>query len=116
MRGRAARGGKYSALTRCQSTFMRKILPVLIVGGAVWAWSRMHGSGPAPDSEGQELLSLLASEPKSQTVSFKCDGRQYCSQMSSCAEAKYFLRNCLNVKMDGNNDGVPCEMQWCGSR
>jgi hypothetical protein len=58
-------------------------------------------------------MSLLASEPQAQTASFKCDGRQYCSQMSSCAEATYFLRNCPNVKMDGNNDGVPCEKQWC---
>ncbi|MGE4512081.1 MAG: excalibur calcium-binding domain-containing protein [Sulfurimonadaceae bacterium] len=45
---------------------------------------------------------------------FKCDGRQYCSQMRSCEEAKFFLRNCPNTKMDGNHDGVPCEKQWCG--
>ncbi len=25
----------------------------------------------------------------------------------------FFLRNCPGVKMDGNNDGVPCETQWC---
>ena len=45
--------------------------------------------------------------------SFKCDGRTHCSQMTSCAEATYFLKNCPGVKMDGNNDGVPCEQQWC---
>lgn len=44
---------------------------------------------------------------------FKCDGRTYCSQMTSCAEAKFFLKYCPGVKMDGNNDGVPCEKQWC---
>ena len=47
------------------------------------------------------------------TASFSCDGRKYCSQMTSCAEATYFLKNCPGVKMDGNNDGVPCEQQWC---
>ncbi|HEX8594360.1 MAG TPA: excalibur calcium-binding domain-containing protein [Pseudomonas sp.] len=46
-------------------------------------------------------------------MAFKCDGRQYCSQMTSCAEAKSFLQNCPGMKMDGNNDGVPCETQWC---
>lgn len=46
--------------------------------------------------------------------SFKCDGRTHCSQMTSCEEATFFLRNCPNVKMDGNNDGIPCEKQWCG--
>jgi Tfp pilus assembly protein PilE len=50
------------------------------------------------------------SSPASQ---YKCDGRIYCSQMTSCEEATYFLRNCPGVKMDGNNDGVPCEQQWC---
>ncbi len=44
---------------------------------------------------------------------FHCDGRIHCSQMTSCAEAEFFLRNCPGVKMDGNNDGEPCEQQWC---
>ena len=44
---------------------------------------------------------------------FRCDGRQYCSQMTSCAEATYFLEHCPGVKMDGDHDGIPCESQWC---
>ncbi len=44
---------------------------------------------------------------------FRCDGRTRCSQMNSCAEALYFLRNCPNTQMDGDNDGEPCEQQWC---
>jgi hypothetical protein len=50
---------------------------------------------------------------RASTAQYKCDGRQYCSQMTSCAEATYFLKNCPGVKMDGDNDGVPCESQWC---
>jgi hypothetical protein len=46
---------------------------------------------------------------------FRCDGRTRCSQMSSCAEATFFLRNCPGVKMDGDNDGIPCERQWCNN-
>lgn len=42
-----------------------------------------------------------------------CDGRTMCSQMTSCAEATFFIRNCPNTKMDGDGDGVPCESQWC---
>ncbi|WP_337958764.1 MULTISPECIES: excalibur calcium-binding domain-containing protein [Candidatus Accumulibacter] len=44
---------------------------------------------------------------------FKCDGRTHCAQMTSCAEATYFLKNCPGTKMDGNYDGIPCEKQWC---
>jgi len=43
------------------------------------------------------------------TESFSCDGRQHCSQMHSRAEAEYFLKNCPNTKMDGDQDGIPCE-------
>ncbi|MXV33197.1 MULTISPECIES: excalibur calcium-binding domain-containing protein [unclassified Xanthomonas] len=44
---------------------------------------------------------------------FQCDGRTHCAQMTSCAEAVYFLQHCPGVEMDGNHDGVPCEQQWC---
>ena len=44
---------------------------------------------------------------------FRCDGRQHCSQMKSCAEARYFLANCPGVKMDGDSDGIPCELDLC---
>lgn len=45
---------------------------------------------------------------------FSCDGRTRCSQMTSCEEAQFFLKNCPNTQMDGDQDGVPCEHQWCG--
>jgi cold shock CspA family protein len=46
--------------------------------------------------------------PKS-TQNFTCDGRQHCSQMTSRAEAVFFINNCTNTKMDGDRDGDPCE-------
>ncbi|GGF63269.1 cold shock domain-containing protein [Alteromonas lipolytica] len=48
-------------------------------------------------------------EPESITQHFKCDGRQYCGQMNSRAEAEFFLANCPDTKMDGDDDGIPCE-------
>lgn len=51
----------------------------------------------------------------SNNYAFQCSGKIYCSEMSSCTEAKFYLRNCPGTKMDGNNDGVPCERQWCGN-
>ena len=69
--------------------------------------------------EMREADEPIAPAPKvglrEQTPSYQCDGRQYCSQMRSCDEAKYFLKNCPNTKMDGNHDGIPCEEQWCTS-
>jgi hypothetical protein len=55
----------------------------------------------------------VAPAPTAVSSSFSCDGRQYCSQMRSCDEAKYFLANCPGAKMDGDKNGIPCEKQWC---
>lgn len=63
------------------------------------------------DSDLETVSAPVSTKPAA--PSFKCDGRQHCSQMNSCAEATYFSNNCPNTKMDGNNDGVPCEQQWC---
>jgi len=70
-----------------------------------------------PTSASDPILnSVVNSQPAPPVVatpSFSCDGRQHCSQMKSCAEATYFIQHCPNTKMDGNNDGIPCEQQWC---
>jgi Excalibur calcium-binding domain len=66
-----------------------------------------------PQGSAQTYAKERALLPTAPGAPFKCDGRKYCSQMSSCAEAQYFLSNCPGVKMDGNNDGTPCEKQWC---
>ena len=56
---------------------------------------------------------LPATTPAAAAPQFTCDGRTHCSQMRSCAEATFFLQHCPNTQMDGNNDGEPCEQQWC---
>lgn len=85
---------------------MKTTLVVVILAILAWqAYSRFVASSEQP-----QALSDFA-EPQAE---FSCDGRTYCSQMTSCEEAEYFLRNCPGVKMDGNNDGEPCESQWCG--
>lgn len=68
-----------------------------------------HQASPSPNPMEREAA------VQSPASLFRCDGRTHCSQMTSCAEAKYFLQHCPGTQMDGNNDGVPCEMQWCTS-
>lgn len=60
-------------------------------------------------------MSVAPSQVPSTNVAttFRCDGRTHCSQMTSCAEATWFLNNCPDTKMDGDRDGIPCEQQWC---
>jgi hypothetical protein len=84
------------------------ILVALIVSAAWYGYSQYQHRMQIPF--GVVTPATTRSAPDAQ---FKCDGRIYCSQMTSCAEATYFLQNCPGTKMDGNNDGIPCERQWC---
>lgn len=63
----------------------------------------------------QKYVQLKQAKPQETSTNsiYRCDGRTLCSQMTSCEEAKFFLRNCQNTKMDGDWDGIPCEGQWC---
>ena len=95
---------------------MKRLIIIAIVGGLAWPGCASHQSGRSPRSVSTtpQPSSTPATRPqRASTDQFKCDGRQYCSQMSSCAEATYFLKNCPDVKMDGDYDGIPCEQQWC---
>ena len=39
----------------------------------------------------------------------RCGSKKYCSQMNSCSEARYYYEQCGLNRLDGDNDGVPCE-------
>lgn len=40
---------------------------------------------------------------------FTCEGKTRCSEMISCEEAMFYLKNCGLTRLDGDKDGVPCE-------
>lgn len=64
-------------------------------------------------AEPQAADPILATTAPAASNPFQCDGRKSCSQMTSCKEARYFLKNCPGTEMDGDHDGIPCESQWC---
>ena len=87
----------------------------LILGLGVYAYTTISHLS-APSSPAVESLSAQEAPARlSQSFDARCDGRTRCSQMTSCDEAKFFLKNCPGVQMDGDNDGVPCEQQWCSA-
>lgn len=56
----------------------------------------------------QHPRSLAATPGKRASIS-TCGDKRYCSQMSSCEEAKLALLHCGPETLDGDRDGVPCE-------
>jgi hypothetical protein len=93
---------------------MRRLALVVILGFLAWQGYERYQAGTVKTAALPESSTApIPAAPSSSAKQYQCDGRTYCSQMTSCEEATYFLRNCPGVKMDGDNDGVPCEQQWC---
>ncbi|MGY2199084.1 excalibur calcium-binding domain-containing protein [Pseudomonas gingeri] len=92
---------------------MKRILLVLLICIAGWKYWPEVQARISPHSPTVAALFSTSGLPTFEGKAFHCDGRQYCSQMTSCEEAKQFLRNCPGMKMDGDGNGVPCERQWC---
>jgi cold shock CspA family protein len=80
----------------------------------VGSWLYGHFSGGRGDVATAAARDTQApATPRAVASAFRCDGRTYCSQMTSCDEAKFFLKHCPDTQMDGDGDGIPCEKQWC---
>ena len=96
------------------------VLLFMIIGIGAFSYQRLGLSPtrtpiqqtPSITTPSETLLNRAFSDANSGSDTnsqFSCDGRQYCSQMTSRAEAVYFIKHCPNTKMDGDNDGRPCE-------
>ena|SRR5690349_5857020 len=87
------------------------------------AYHRAHLAGQPPErasslsqrgaSSSEDLEPERDDSPSDPTGRYQCDGRTRCSQLRSCEEATWAIENCPGMKMDGDNDGVPCEDHLC---
>lgn len=85
------------------------LLVLAAIGWYGYSWFATHRTQPpAP------VAHAIQAVPVAPGPAFACDGRTRCSQMTSCAEATFFLKQCPGTQMDGDGDGKPCESQWCG--
>ena len=82
---------------------------LLVAGGLFWGYTKLTDhSSPMPAG----IATQEQTEPQAQQ--FRCEGKTHCTEMSSKAEAEFYLRNCPNTEMDGDGDGDPCEQQFGG--
>ncbi|WP_454743986.1 excalibur calcium-binding domain-containing protein [Cupriavidus necator] len=88
---------------------MYKGLLLVVAAAAAFLYYKTHAplENVVADAEPQPIaVSVITPTPE---PVFRCEGKQHCSQMASCAEARFYLKNCPSVKMDGDGDGIPCE-------
>lgn len=84
---------------------------VLITAAAKFGKANLPGDMEMTRPEKSETWIAAEQHQESQ---FHCAGKSHCSQMTSCAEATFYLNNCPGSITDGDGDGRPCEDQWCG--
>jgi hypothetical protein len=94
---------------------MRSRILYYLVGAAIvfFGWQKYRQKIEAAASG--EFPAAAADMPveRAGNSAFSCDGRTRCREMRSCEEALYFLQKCPGTKLDGDQDGIPCEDQWC---
>lgn len=107
---------------------MKKLIAIALISAALWQFYPREEVQVLTNAD-LELMDTpyfnLANSPSTKhsankhsatpvSAKYVCDSRQYCRQMNSCSEAKFFLQHCPNQKTDGDSDGIPCERQLCG--
>ena len=96
------------------SSFISAVISLAFIAGMIgYAYNTFTMRQSFTDEPTHSSLNVPIEQTSINNQRFQCDGRIHCSQMTSCAEATYFLWHCPNTQMDGNGDGEPCEQQWC---
>lgn len=93
---------------------LKKLILITLIAFGAWNYYEKTRVAQSPGivAHKKSIYTDTFSPSKNVSQNFSCDGRQHCSQMRSYEEAKYFIRNCPNTKMDGDRDGIPCERQF----
>ena len=73
-------------------------------GSRVGLWSDSGPINPYDWRQGKRNAPAVTT-----SEAFQCGKKRYCKDMLSCAEARFHLTSCGLTKLDGDDDGVPCE-------
>jgi cold shock CspA family protein len=94
------------------------VIAVALLAAAGYGWMQYAGAGSgSPTTAPAGALDAPKASPAApQAARFRCDGRTQCSEMTSCEEAKFFLKSCAGAQLDADNNGIPCEQEWCTAR
>jgi cold shock CspA family protein len=97
----------YNAKTQTKS--LRSLYLVIILGLGIFIYEKFLTNKNVIDPK---KISETVAKSVDYNQQFKCEGKVYCTQMSTYDEAFFYLNNCPGTKMDGDGDGIPCEQQF----
>jgi endonuclease YncB( thermonuclease family) len=75
-----------------------------------WEWrAAQRGSSSGQASTAPATTTAPQRSTPAASSGFTCGAKRYCREMTSCAEARFYLGQCGLSRLDGDRDGVPCE-------
>jgi len=80
----------------------------LAEAGRVPPWEWRHAK-QRPSKDDTTTPAYSQTLQRSTGQGFTCVGKTKCGQMTSCAEAYFYLNQCGLTRLDGDKDGSPCE-------
>ena len=99
---------------------MKRIIWILVLAALGWyAWGkyqdyeRAQHEAELADRVVKKKAAPAANAAEPRVSFFTCDGRTACKQMTSCEEAKYFVRTCPGFSSGVFGEETSCEEQWC---
>lgn len=78
----------------------------------LWSLPEAQIIKPSDWRHGNKNVQAQVKEAKTKQAAkadFSCGSKRFCKQMTSCAEAKFYLQQCGLKQLDRDSDGVPCE-------
>ena len=100
---------------------MKRIIWILVIAALGWyAFGKYQdhlragrAAEAASQSSKKKVVPASSKAGESGVSFFTCDGRNSCVQMTSCEEARYFVKNC-GMNSGASGEGASsCEKQWC---
>jgi endonuclease YncB( thermonuclease family) len=71
-----------------------------------WALSDVERVPPWEWRQGKRIGTRERMMP---VKAYSCGSKTSCREMTSCDEAKFYLRSCYLLRLDDDNNGIPCE-------
>lgn len=106
---------RYRPVKTYSKNWSRSPMLALLILLGIFVFDKLRSSNFNSNLSADTVDSPLLEEPAAEIAThFTCAGKTHCSEMTSCAEAKFYLNHCPGSVSDGDNDGIPCEDQWCG--
>lgn len=99
----------YNTSYKYQSEFKRAQKEAEASKLGLWADTSCPTSTPQPSPTKASGTSPTTTGGSSGTSGFTCAGKTLCGQMTSCAEAQFYLNTCGLSRLDADKDGIPCE-------